>query len=351
LVPTAEEQALVKNFDGAKEDLADAEQFFFSLCEIVNIRRRLELWQFKIEFETLCKDQEDKITILKGAVDLIRESKSFKFIMQYILIVGNYMNGAKKTNVIGFKLETLTTLEQIKSEDQTQSLLSFIVEQLKIKHPIGLEFAGQFLSKLPPAIKLDTEQLKKDVNSIGKTLSEIKEMMENIKEEENNKKENEHEHDHENEKEQEINANSDLNDTLNTNNIVIKHIQKKKIEKDIEKDLFPQTMRQFHNQAKSKYNKLLEYLENTIGKSLQLGEYLGEPEPESGTEYMKTLITFSTSVLQIVENINKQKEIELKKQRHDEIKRQEEARPKPQKKITSQFGDRIKGKFFIEKSQ
>jgi len=70
--------------------------FFFSLCEIVNIRRRLELWQFKIEFETLCKDQEDKITILKGAVDLIRESKSFKFIMQYILIVGNYMNGAKK---------------------------------------------------------------------------------------------------------------------------------------------------------------------------------------------------------------------------------------------------------------
>jgi len=134
----------------------------------------------------------------------------------------------KKTNVIGFKLETLTTLEQIKSEDQTQSLLSFIVEQLKIKHPIGLEFAGQFLSKLPPAIKLDTEQLKKDVNSIGKTLSEIKEMMENIKEEENNKKENEHEHDHENEKEQEINANSDLNDTLNTNNIVIKHIQKKK---------------------------------------------------------------------------------------------------------------------------
>jgi len=274
----------------------------------VNIRKRLELWQFKIEFASTCKDNQDKITTLKGAVDTIRDSKSFKFMMQYILIAGNYMNNStKKGEAIGFKIETLTTLEQIKSEDQTQSLLSFIVMQLRINHPLGLEFAEQFISKLPPAVKLDIEQLRKDVTDIGKILSEIETMMKNTNEKEEDDKQQENEQDKKNPKKQE-NADTEKSP----------------------KDLFSRTMDQFYHQAKNAYDNLLKILDNTIGSSIQLGEYLGEED--NGIHYMEILITFSTSVFQISDKLKKQEEIELKaKQREEmETKKQQDTETKKQ---------------------
>lgn len=51
--------------------------------------------------------------------------------MQAILAVGNAMNGNNAGSVVGFKLNSLTKLNQTKSADGKSTVLDYIVQVIK----------------------------------------------------------------------------------------------------------------------------------------------------------------------------------------------------------------------------
>ena len=74
--------------------------------------------------------------MIEDVHDMMQNNTSFKETLQYILVVGNYLNtGTKKGGVVGFNVESLLSLGNNKSGDKSESLLSFIVKQIRQFNP------------------------------------------------------------------------------------------------------------------------------------------------------------------------------------------------------------------------
>ena len=102
-IPDKAEQETLRNFDGDVTLLAHTERFFLALCNIPDLSGRMELWQFKLQFKELLTVQMDRIEILRQSHDNVKNSKSFKIILRYVLAFGNYMNGGtRKGQLLGF---------------------------------------------------------------------------------------------------------------------------------------------------------------------------------------------------------------------------------------------------------
>lgn len=74
--------------------------------------------------------------------------------MEIILAFGNYMNSAKRGPAYGFKLQSLDTLVDTKSNDKRMCLLHFIVDTVR--------------SKMPEIINFDSELMYIDKAAAGK---------------------------------------------------------------------------------------------------------------------------------------------------------------------------------------
>lgn len=109
-MPTPEEAAM---FDGVRQEdvskLARPETFFFTLSSIdKNLPERLELWEFKMNFDKIMMVERKKVNALRVARKCIQESTSLRVLLSTILAFGNHMNGG--TNRGTFPSETMIIL-------------------------------------------------------------------------------------------------------------------------------------------------------------------------------------------------------------------------------------------------
>merc|ERR1712228_280875 len=122
-IPDTSEQEMLRNFVGDVTLLANTERFFLALCNIQDLSTRMELWQFKLQFDELVTTQQQKINILRKAHDNVKQSESFKLVLKYILAFGNYMNGGtRKGGAFGFELSSLKQVLSAKSIDNKSTL-------------------------------------------------------------------------------------------------------------------------------------------------------------------------------------------------------------------------------------
>merc|ERR1712233_177232 len=93
-------------------ELKDIELYEIKDSKEKVIANRLKYWQFKLQFNALCNAERPKIDSLQSAYVCIKNSDSFKMFLQYVLLIGNYMNyeHKKKGNVDGFELKSLLNL-------------------------------------------------------------------------------------------------------------------------------------------------------------------------------------------------------------------------------------------------
>jgi len=276
-VPEEAEQEMYRNWDGDSNDLDIPDQFFYALKDIPYLQERLSLWVFKIQFLELYDDNNQKVATLQKAHDVVKNNDSFKKLLSYILVVGNFMNsGTKKGGAIGFKLDTLTQLESSKSIDGKESVLTFIVTQCKVNHPDALAWVTEFEETLPEAIRLDTNQLDLDIKELGKRLDEVNKRLksEGTKEED------------------------DKDD-------------------DSHRDLFSNVMGEFYKAAFPKYSSLEKSFKKAIECIQALGKYLGEKDADK-VEYLSQLNAFSGSVKQAAEAMEWKEEQERKQREKQE---------------------------------
>eukprot|EP01083_Nonionella_stella_P170329 579437_1 len=293
IVPTVEEQGMFNNFDGDAADLDTADKFCYALRNIDNLQERLKFWEFKLQFEELCSDEKQRINVYTTAHDTMLNSTSFQKTLQYILCVGNYMNhNTKKGGVVGFNVESLLALDNNKSADKSESLLSFIVKQIRKHNAFALDFAPEFVKVLPPAIKLDAELIKNAIAEIGKMLDKLQGK---IKQNEEDK------------------------------TMVMVDKEQEEID-DVMQDMFGTKMATFYKEARSVHNQLEEAFKDSQTKLLKFGEYLGQKEDVT-FEYMQYMLGFAENVNKVVRAIEKKEMNErLRKKREETKKKKKEQR-------------------------
>ncbi|XP_012564637.2 formin-J isoform X1 [Hydra vulgaris] len=129
--PTADEVEMYKNYQGDNKKLTDIDKFMIKLCNIPNLAVQLNLLLTMHDLPDEIKNIKMLLKHLMNACLCLLENNNFTRLLEYILVLGNYMNGGTPRGAAyGFKLSVLTKLIDIKSFDKKYTLIDFIVDEL-----------------------------------------------------------------------------------------------------------------------------------------------------------------------------------------------------------------------------
>ncbi|XP_055002859.1 formin-2 [Sorex araneus] len=111
------------------KSLDKPEQFLYELSLIPNFSERVFCILFQSTFsESICSIRR-KLELLQKLCETLKNGQGVMQVLGLVLAFGNYMNGGNKTRgqADGFGLDILPKLKDVKSSDNSRSLLSYIV--------------------------------------------------------------------------------------------------------------------------------------------------------------------------------------------------------------------------------
>ncbi|XP_076143091.1 FH1/FH2 domain-containing protein 1 [Alosa pseudoharengus] len=157
MTPTEEEKQKIQEAQLANPDvpLGTAEQFLLTLSSISALTARLQLWAFKLNYETLEKEIAEPLFDLKLGMEQLAKNKTFKRILATLLAIGNFLNSSSAK---GFELNYLEKVTEVKDTVHRQSLLhhtcNFVVENFPDTSDVYSEIPA-----ITRSAKVDFEQL------------------------------------------------------------------------------------------------------------------------------------------------------------------------------------------------
>ncbi|KAK6489236.1 formin-2 isoform X1 [Huso huso] len=154
------------------------EQFLFELSQIPNFSARVFCILFQSTFTESIATILRKLAILQKVCSTLEGSKRVMQVLGLVLAFGNFMNGGNRTRgqADGFALDILPKLKDVKSSDNSRSLLSYIVAYY-LRH--FDEDAGRENSVFPlpephdlfQASQMKFEDFQKDLRKLRKDLN------------------------------------------------------------------------------------------------------------------------------------------------------------------------------------
>jgi hypothetical protein len=174
-MPQPEEIEQLKEHVGTPiSEFGKAEGFFLTIMNIPLLTLKLKAWDFMRSFDVRFGALEESVTILETARRETRNSKKLKAIMEYVLAVGNYMNGStSRGECFGFKLDSLNKMLDVKSSvDPKVTLMHFIQTQIEKRMPECADLLADFtqLETAPrqnvPTLQGDLGRLKGELNIV-----------------------------------------------------------------------------------------------------------------------------------------------------------------------------------------
>lgn len=179
IVPTADEIEAVNEYSGDADELGQTEKFFLTIGTIPNVRERVEIFLFRLRYENQYSEIVRSISLLEQALSCLRSCKSLHRVLEFILALGNYLNGGtNKGGAFAFHLDTLTKLKNMKAADNQMTLLHFLVTQLTSN--AALSQYASFMNEcgvVMDASKLELTQLSSDINRMNSMVDKLKKQL------------------------------------------------------------------------------------------------------------------------------------------------------------------------------
>uniref|UniRef100_A0A8D2J2H5 Formin-2 n=1 Tax=Varanus komodoensis TaxID=61221 RepID=A0A8D2J2H5_VARKO len=165
-----------KEKENAKS-LDKPEQFLYELSLIPNFSERVFCILFQSTFSESISSIHSKLELLQKLCETLKSGSGVMRVLGLVLAFGNYMNGGNRTRgqADGFGLDILPKLKDVKSSDNSRSLLSYIVSYYlrNFDEDAGKE---QCIFPLPEpqdlfqASQLKFEEFHKDLRKLKKDL-------------------------------------------------------------------------------------------------------------------------------------------------------------------------------------
>lgn len=164
MLPTEEEKQKILEAQMANPDipLGSAEFFLLNLSSISEIKARLELWLFKLDFETVEGEIAEHLMDLKIGMEELKRSKTFKDIIRVLRDIGNFLNSC---DAKGFQLDYLSRVPEVKDTVQKHSLLqhvcSIILEKCKDTTDLHADLGG-----ISRCSKADWDEISRKISKL-----------------------------------------------------------------------------------------------------------------------------------------------------------------------------------------
>ncbi|NWU70005.1 FHOD1 protein, partial [Pterocles burchelli] len=157
MVPTEEEKQKIREAQLANPDvpLGSAEQFLLALSSISDLTARLQLWAFKLDYESLEQEIAEPLFDLKVGMEQLARNHTFKCILATLLAMGNFLNGSQSR---GFELGYLEKVSEVKDTVHRQSLLHHLCQMVVEKFPETTDLYSEIAS-ITRSAKVDFDEL------------------------------------------------------------------------------------------------------------------------------------------------------------------------------------------------
>ncbi|KAM4017500.1 LOW QUALITY PROTEIN: FH1/FH2 domain-containing protein 1 [Anomaloglossus baeobatrachus] len=170
MVPTEEEKQKIQEATIANPDvpLGSAEQFLLTLSSISGLTSRLQLWAFKLDYETMEKEIAEPLFDLKQGMEQLSKNKTFKVILSSLLAVGNFLNGSSAK---GFDLSYLEKVSEVKDTVHRQTLLHHMCNIVIEKFPDTSDLYSE-IAAITRSSKVDFDDLADSLAQLEKRCRE-----------------------------------------------------------------------------------------------------------------------------------------------------------------------------------
>ncbi|XP_061450482.1 FH1/FH2 domain-containing protein 1 isoform X2 [Rhineura floridana] len=157
MVPTEEEKQRIQEAQLANPDvpLGSAEQFLLSLSSVPELTSRLQLWAFKLDYETLEQEIAEPLFDLKLGMTQLAKNRTFKCVLATLLAMGNFLNGSQSQ---GFELSYLAKVSEVKDTVHRQTLLNHLCYCVVEKFPGTTDLYSEVAAVIRSA-KVDFDEL------------------------------------------------------------------------------------------------------------------------------------------------------------------------------------------------
>jgi len=169
--PTPEEIAQVKAYDGEYELLGNPEKFVLALSTVDELSLHISFMFLMKTFSDKIKDIKNPLSSILKTLEQIKDSKSLKKVLTYVLAIGNYLNGGtSRGGAYGFKINLLGEMNDIKGQVASVTLMHILVNQILDNDPSLTDFENEFIM-IDEAIKLELDFLKGEFKSLQGTFN------------------------------------------------------------------------------------------------------------------------------------------------------------------------------------
>lgn len=134
-VPLPEEIQILKDYPGDKKQLGRAEQYFLAVMDLPKLTARLTAMAYKAGFAEKSENAKSDIHTLSSAITAVKSSQNLFKMLEVVLAIGNYMNGAGNAGgCYGFRINSLNKMLDVKSSDGKMSLMHYLYELVAKKY-------------------------------------------------------------------------------------------------------------------------------------------------------------------------------------------------------------------------
>jgi len=160
-LPTADELALVRSYEGDEQRLGKAERYFRRLGTVNGFESKLRALAFKQGFTETVGAVRDWCDTIESCSQELQTSPKMGRVLALVLNLGNALNSARGP-AHGFALSSLPKLLDTRSFDGTTTLLHYLVAHLENKDEDLLQFT-QELPSLERAARLTFAQVEEEL--------------------------------------------------------------------------------------------------------------------------------------------------------------------------------------------
>ncbi|XP_072492115.1 FH1/FH2 domain-containing protein 1 isoform X1 [Notamacropus eugenii] len=164
MMPTEEEKQKIQEAQLANPDipLGPAESFLLTLSSIGGLAARLQLWAFKLDYETMEREIAEPLFDLKLGMEQLAQNPTFRCILATLLAVGNFLNNSQSS---GFELSYLEKVSEVKDTVRRQSLLYHLCTLVLQSQPESSDLYSE-IPALTRCAKVDFEVLAENLGQL-----------------------------------------------------------------------------------------------------------------------------------------------------------------------------------------
>uniref|UniRef100_A0A8C5ZQ68 Formin homology 2 domain containing 1 n=1 Tax=Marmota marmota marmota TaxID=9994 RepID=A0A8C5ZQ68_MARMA len=164
MMPTEEERQKIEEAQLANPDipLGPAENFLMTLASIGGLAARLQLWAFKLDYDSMEREIAEPLFDLKMGMEQLVQNATFHCILATLLAVGNFLNGSQSS---GFELSYLEKVSEVKDTVRRQSLLYHLCSLVLQTLPDSSDLYSE-IPALTRCAKVDFEQLTENLGQL-----------------------------------------------------------------------------------------------------------------------------------------------------------------------------------------